>query len=638
MVSYSSCSTDNSTETILCLLNLISNNTEPSWNYWDVLNFVVTAAIGVLALVIAAITVFQGLLAAGPGRLKASNLAIGIFSIHSRSRFDRTELALRTTARVPLITWDVVYHRIVRQKFRPNFEPSPDQHHLLHRRNTNASEWVPEEYDEGTKTYSMAATKERHQYDSSATWLTLVTTLGLDDPQFFPLVQRVTDYLPADVQAAPAAAELRCLAILAVIADTNATIEPASNRFIRVSADSSQLVFRDHPVMGAVAAYEAYEETAMLKVGNSRPLQFGNLFRPMAFEDLDRCLQLASGRLAYADGRIPPSLDGVVDERTFLSLVRDLKKRSGDCNHDICTNAYDDWDKSLMQIREQRQVWHYVSDMRKLYMATCLLAADRANICRGFPKKAMLLKEGMENIVRLSDFWSTEWTASKTSLLSKIVCITFWNQSTVNYNKSVLSASWVVDFQGSRSTVLNPFSPTMRSVQRQQFKQENTIGRVKKIRSFMMKMLEPPADTPTEGFEEQKMPSLAIAHLLTCLDGWLLTRGGEAASCCMLKLLYQLGTQSNLLSKARDDFHNTSCLSAMIGAEVGVKSGANGSLEKVTGNGKVQLKVGAHELDGFDMPTMLVLRGILMAMLLDDGADTSILYQPDFRNSVVRML
>lgn len=624
----------------MCLLNLISDNTQPSWDGWNILNFSVTAAIGVLALIIAAITVFQGLLAAGPGRLKASNLAIGVFSIYSRSRFDRTELALRTTARVPLITWDVVYHRIVRQKFRPNFDPPPDQHHLLNRSNTDASGRITDEYDERTKTYSTTSSEELHQYDSNATWLTLLTTLGLDDPQFFPLVQRVTDYLPADVQAAPAAAELRCLAILAVIADTNATIEPMSNRFIRVSADSSQLVFRDHPILGPVAAYEAYEETALLKVGDSRGLQFGNLFRPMAFQDLDRCLQLASGRLAYADGRIPPSLDGVVDERTFLLLVRDLKNRSGNCNHDICTHAYTDWDESLTQIREQRQAWHYVTDMRKLYMATCLLAADRANICRGFPKKSMLLKEGLEIIVGLCDFWSTEWSAAKTHTLAKILCMTFWNQSTINYNKDILSASWVVDFHGTRSTVLNPFLPTMRSIHRQQFKEDKTIFNVKKIQSFLTRMLEPeiPTDTLTEGYGERKMSPVVLAHLLTCLDGWLLTRGGEAASCDMLRLLYKLGSQSKLLAQTRSDFQNTPFLSALIGAETNVKSLVNGTLEKVTVDGKVQLELEAHELDSLNMPTMLILRGILMAMLLDDGADTSILYQPDFRNSVVRML
>lgn len=83
----------------------------------------------------------------------------------------------------------------------------------------------------------------------------------------------------------------------------------------------------------------------------------------MRFEDLDRCLQLASGRLTYADGRIPPSLDGVVDERTFLLLIRDLKARSGHCSHDICTHAYEDWSTGLTQVRDDKLPWHYITMM-----------------------------------------------------------------------------------------------------------------------------------------------------------------------------------------------------------------------------------------------------------------------------------
>lgn len=634
MSSPSTCPNDNSTEAILCLLRLITDNTQPGWD-WDPLNFAVTLAIGILALIIAAITVGQGLLAAGPGRLKASNLAIGPFSIHSRSRFDRTELALRTTARVPLITWDVVYHRVVRQKFRPNFDlPSGRLHQLSG--DSEAGAQTVDEFDKGSKTFSTTTIKQRHQYDSTATWLTLLTTLGLDDPQFFPLVQRVTDYLPADVQAAPAAAELRCLAILAVIADTGATIERAANRFIRVTADSSQLVFRDHPVMGAVAAYEAYEATAMLKVGDSPPLQFGTHLQTMKFEDLDRCLQLASGRLAYADGRIPPSLDGVVDERTFLLLVNDLKKRSGTCGHDICTHAYDDWTSGLTGVRENRQPWHYIDAMRTLYMATSLLAADRANMCRGFPKKAMRLAEGLQAIVKLNQCWSTEWTQSKMLQFSKLVCLTFWNQGNVKY-KDALSASWVVEFTDMRSTVPNPFSPSMKRIQKQHFKQDKTIFFLKKVRAFLTRQLEP-SDVQTEGYEEHKLSSVALAQLLACVDEWLLRKGGAAAACTMLKLLYKLGSQSGLLTVVREDHPSDGFLPEMLSPKLYVEHLGNGALENLSVDEKVQVQLDSECVEALDMSTMIILRGILMAILLDDGADTSILYQSDFRNSIVRVL
>jgi len=73
----------------------------------------------------------------------------------------------------------------------------------------------------------------------------------------------------------PAAPELRCLAVLAVIADPIAIIRSAGSdsRLVLVSADSSQLGFGNNSGLGAVVAYEAYEDTVMLKGGKSPPLQ-----------------------------------------------------------------------------------------------------------------------------------------------------------------------------------------------------------------------------------------------------------------------------------------------------------------------------------------------------------------------------
>ena len=78
---------NNSTE---CLLRALLD-TQSGFN-WDPLNFAFTAAIGVLALVIAGVTVFQGLLSAGPGRLKASKTAIGPYAAKTKTRFDWHEL------------------------------------------------------------------------------------------------------------------------------------------------------------------------------------------------------------------------------------------------------------------------------------------------------------------------------------------------------------------------------------------------------------------------------------------------------------------------------------------------------------------------------------------------------------------
>ena len=631
------CPTDNSNDAIACLLREISSHTQPNWN-WDPLNFAITAAIGLLALIIACITVFQGLLAAGPGRLKASNLAIGPFSIHSRSRFDRTELALRTTARVPLITWDVVYHRVVRQKFRPNFE-SPGQHHG--RRPITPGGWADDDkFYDGITTLGTTSVRERHQYDSTATWLTLLTALGLDDPQFFPLVQRVTDYLPADIQAAPAAAELRCLAILAVIADSNAIIESAgpNSRFVTVSADSSQLGFRDHPSLGAVAAYEAYEETAMLKVGKSAPLQFGTQFPVLRFDELDRCLQLASGRLAYADGRIPPSIDEQADERGFMTLVTDLRKRSEDCGHEICENAMEDWNTALRSIGERKKGWKLLGALKGVYMAISLLAAERANLCRGFPKEKMGLQKALADVVGLDEFWATELTFAKIMHLQKTACSTFWSTLFIPDGER-LSASWVVDFKGVQSSVRNPFTSGMSSTQRQHFNEDKTLALMQTVRAFVARQTDP-GDASLQEIEDRKLSSQSLAQLMVCLDGWLLRKGGASASCCMLKMLYRLGSQAQVLTTNRADFEQQNVLVNM-GKDFQKSCGGGIGYSRTRHADEILAKlVGTCDLKsiGLDMSTLLVLRGILMGLLLDSGADTSLLYHPEFRDSVVKVL
>src|SRR5271154_535691 len=90
---------DNSTE---CLLRAIL---EANSGYnWNPLSVGITAAIGVLALIIAILTVFQGALAAGPGRLKAGRSAIGNWASYSKFKFSWTEFRFRSTAYVPFLS------------------------------------------------------------------------------------------------------------------------------------------------------------------------------------------------------------------------------------------------------------------------------------------------------------------------------------------------------------------------------------------------------------------------------------------------------------------------------------------------------------------------------------------------------
>lgn len=682
------CPQNDSNAAIVCLLRLLADNAG-GYN-WDPVTFGFTAAIGVLAFLVACVTVFQGLLAAGPGRTKASKLAIGSFAQHTEHRFDRTELALRTTARVPFITWDVLYNKVVRKEYNgtlPGVEKGLPFYQRLGGKPTNA--------DEG-----------RHQSDSTASWLTLLSAVRLDDPTLFPLVQRATDYVPADINCAPAAAELRCLAILAVVADTNATIEKAGpgDRFVRVSADSSQLVFRDHPSLGTIAAYEAYQETTILKAGgDSSPVEFGGQFPQMSYRDLGRCLEFASGRLVYAGGRISRNLDMQADEQSFLTLIADLQKRSGDCGHAVCKYAFQAWKMRVDNSLDGIGLSQFYMD--NVYSAISLMVADRGNICKGFPRKRIGLHVATKGIIALNKFWSTEWTGSQAVQLNRLATTTFWQAAHIS-QATHLSPTWVVDSNNMQSTVTNACKGSTHSLE------AASSYRVVNIRNYMQS-LQRPGD---EDIALRRDALEGIKQFLACLDEWLLRHGGPHASCTMLQLLHEIGrkwwkvaetdrshdqvddltdiltvlgwiqrsSQNNEVghqqkppaetSRSPDQDDNlTAILQAIEQIQWSSRNNEDGRQQKPpaeTSRGQdqddyltdFQNLINEHpalkwyqwssqnneavvdqtatleRVKPAIMPILLILRGILYSMLLESGTDTSVLYDPKFQNVVVRMI
>ena len=176
-------------------------------------------AIGVLALIVAATTVFQGALSAGPGRLKASSRAIGpVYYPKTKTEFSWTELRFRTTARIPYIDhlgWDSA---------PGSARPTP--------------------------------ISSRQSHDAyGAGWLNLIN-LFPSECQNWSLTRCQTDYLPTDVQAAPARASIRAVVELAALSgcDSITIVKglPLARGF------SLQLCFRDHPYLGLVAVYDQF--------------------------------------------------------------------------------------------------------------------------------------------------------------------------------------------------------------------------------------------------------------------------------------------------------------------------------------------------------------------------------------------
>ncbi|KAJ9652158.1 hypothetical protein H2198_008580 [Neophaeococcomyces mojaviensis] len=255
---------DNSTE---CLLRALIETTASQTSPWEPRSFGFTVAIGVAAFLISFVAIFQGLFAAGPGRIKASASAIGVFSKLSKGRLSWIEFAWRSTAYTPLITYDDLHTRVMKQ-----------------------TPCVPH----GTNYPFRAGT-----VSTGATWLHLLRCVGLDEEVeeiFDGLLQPcATDHLPADIQAPPMLIQLHCLAILAAIADPTTRFEKA-DRFILIKGRISQISFREHPVLGTLGAYERYQTQTSLYHHTSRPTD-----SPATNAILGRCsslaLDLAGGRL-----------------------------------------------------------------------------------------------------------------------------------------------------------------------------------------------------------------------------------------------------------------------------------------------------------------------------------------------------
>lgn len=128
-------------------------------------------------------TLIQGLLVAGPGRLKASRSALGqAYSQKAHTRFDQTELRFRTLVRVPVLD---VYKLIGTEEV----SAPPRQRRIR----------ISDDHT--------AAGSREDSSRSLASWSRLLEELYLEHFAFETL-PCATDYLPTDIQAAPAYASV----------------------------------------------------------------------------------------------------------------------------------------------------------------------------------------------------------------------------------------------------------------------------------------------------------------------------------------------------------------------------------------------------------------------------------------------
>ncbi|KAL6361394.1 hypothetical protein LRP88_04862 [Fusarium phalaenopsidis] len=236
----------NTTECILkTVVSILSEIQDENNQFnWDPLSFAVTAVIGMVALLFAALTIGQGLLAAGPGRTKSGAYAIGPWSRLNDSKFDWIEMRYRTVSRTPVLLAKAI------------LEPSWDQlDHLRHRRTHHipATDLVVLE--------DPKYLKKRHDDYFPATWLALLTAMDLDETKLWGSKSTGADYIPSDFSMVPAYGSIRFVVTLTVIFARGYArlIIDSESKLPRVQGAGFNLTFRQHPLLGAVGLFERYE-------------------------------------------------------------------------------------------------------------------------------------------------------------------------------------------------------------------------------------------------------------------------------------------------------------------------------------------------------------------------------------------
>jgi len=325
-----------------CLLRaLVDLNSGYNWNP---LNFAFTAALSILGFIVATVTLIQGLLAAGPGRLKASRSALGqAYSQRAHTRFDRTELRFRTLVHVPVLD---IYKLIGTEEV----SAPPRQRRIR-----------------VSGDHTVAGSREDPSW-SLASWSRLLEELYLERFPFETL-PCATDYLPTDIQAAPAYASVESLVIMALLAGCD-NIQPAEG-FLRATGPNVQLDFRSHATLGIVATYQHYFSTVEVEVDSSS--HAGTIHEALGH------LRYSGSTLFELNVSFLQQTGSVMD---YDVLAEAIDRQRSECSHPGCASRKStvaSW-KSFLTDEKPNQ-----GEIDKL---TTLLFADKPTTAKMFPTAA----------------------------------------------------------------------------------------------------------------------------------------------------------------------------------------------------------------------------------------------------------
>lgn len=236
---------------------------------WDPISFAFTLLIGLVAILFALATVTQAISAAGKGRRRTSHLAIGKWNVETKREWDWSEMNFRYIATTPILHEKSLLSLL---ESHNKTERSTDKQAIR-----KAAQKVEVKFRASIKSIASCFHPNRDQSSEprpnqsrkpSAAWLEFFKEVGLDDlsAEAWGTNKRkvVADYLPDDITAAPAYAQVGAIVAAAVMAGIQEVEidKQVSRNYPILLGQGFQVDFRQHPALGVVGAYSRYDETS----------------------------------------------------------------------------------------------------------------------------------------------------------------------------------------------------------------------------------------------------------------------------------------------------------------------------------------------------------------------------------------
>ncbi|KAJ9130715.1 hypothetical protein NKR23_g12071 [Pleurostoma richardsiae] len=214
---------------------------------WDPLTFAFTVPIALIAALFALVTIFQAILAAGPGRRKSRYRAIGRWADQTRMEWSWPDMTWMSIATTPLLRHG-------------------DLSAFLDEGTRTLGNTMNPQMTNRGRTDTKATGKSRREGVGGATWLDLLEVVGLGDFYLHEKGENVkhlpttADYLPGDLLAVPAYLDVGLIVALTATAGAQSirAIGTDSMPYPVILGDNFQFDFRQHPTLGIIGAFSYY--------------------------------------------------------------------------------------------------------------------------------------------------------------------------------------------------------------------------------------------------------------------------------------------------------------------------------------------------------------------------------------------